>query len=301
MRRPAAVLALSLSMSLPMLAGMFDKKPLEVTPGQAIPTSAITTQFSGKFKTDLPMVVPMVIVSFQTRIRGGMLGANTDEYVLKGVSPEAMQAVTDQVQDMLETELKAAGATFVPFEALAAQEHYRTWVSSPDPMGAEAKRSFFRQGKGGSGGSTTEWERIFTAHGRPLVGNGGIFGGFSSTRHLCLSAQAMKARVVIFRATVNFASIKTNKNAWIGMESIKGHSALEIGFAQMMCFGPDGTPGRIETDREITMGSDFISGLEADTRGITSRGVQADPGRFAKDTVEALRSIVKGFIAEFPK
>ena len=99
-------------------------KSVEVAPGQAIPASIITTNNAGVFKADVPCVVPMVVVSFQTEVTekagSSLLGGGGINYTLEGISPALMQKIADEAQDAVESELKAGGWQVVPFEKVAA-------------------------------------------------------------------------------------------------------------------------------------------------------------------------------------
>jgi hypothetical protein len=63
MRKRLSVLVASCAISFTAWAG---DKPVEVKPGDAIPSGIITTNHLGPFKNDMPAVPPMVVVSFQT-------------------------------------------------------------------------------------------------------------------------------------------------------------------------------------------------------------------------------------------
>ena len=147
MRKRLCVLAAISAVSVSGLAWASDK-PIEVKPGEAIPSHAIKTNHLGVFKHDMPAVLPMVVVSFQTSATekgsgGSMLslGSNGLEYKLDGISPDLMQKIANEAQEAVEGELKAAGWQIVPAEKLAGLEEYKSWTKSPDASGEETKRS----------------------------------------------------------------------------------------------------------------------------------------------------------------
>lgn len=55
---------------------------------------------------------------------------------------------------------------------------------------------------------------------------------------------------------------------------------------------------RLTTDAPVTLHSDFVKDVE---KSGSTRTIVADPDRYAKDTVEAIRSVAKGFVAESGK
>jgi hypothetical protein len=58
------------------------------------------------------------------------------------------------------------------------------------------------------------------------------------------------------------------------------------------------TPARISTDAPITMHSDFVKEVQ---KSGSSRTIVADADRYRMDTVEAIRSVARGFVAESGK
>ena len=308
MRKSLSVLAAMCAVSVSALAWA-SEKPIEVKAGEAIPSSAIKTSHLGPFKHDMPAVLPMVVVSFQTSATekgsgGSMLSLGNSglEYKLDGISPELMQKIANEAQEAVEGELKAAGWQIVPAEKLADLEEYKSWTKSPDQSGEETKRSFFALGKGTNTFSSKEMERVFVGGKRPLVGNGPVLGGFTAAGSLCRIGKAAGAKVILFRVIVNFANITAGKNnVFAGRQEYKGGSMLEISYAEMDVYPPDSsgsTPARIDTDSPITMHSEFVKNVEK-SKGVST--IVADRDVYEKDTVEAIRSVAKGFAGESNK
>ena len=306
MRRCVYVCVAICALSLNVWAG---EKLIEVQPGEAIPSKAIRTSHLGPFKHDMPAVLPMVVVSFQTNAAekgsgtgfGGM-GGKALEYTLDGVSNERMQKIADEVQEAVESELKAAGWQIMPAEKVTDLEEYKSWTKSPDPTGEEVKRKFFSAGKGTNTFSSKEMERVFVGGKRPLVGNGVVLGGFTAAPSICRLAKAAGAKVILFRVIVNFANITAGKNnVFAGRQDYKSKASLEISYAEIVVYPPDSngtTPARIDTEDPVTMHSEFVKDVQKSGRDHT---VVADPDVYEKDVVAAIHSVAKGFAAESNK
>jgi len=294
---------LALGCVLGLTLGAADK-PFEVKVGEAIPAKIIYTDHLGPFKHDLPAVLPMVVVSFQTQAteKGnsamGIFTSGTKEYTLDGISPALMQKITDQVQEALEAELKAGGWQIIPAEKAMELDAYKAWAKSPDPSGDEVKRAFFSKGKGTNTLSSKEMERVFVGGKHPLVGNGVVLGGWMGAPAICKLGQALNAKFILFRALVNFANIEAGKRGlFTGRQTWKSSTILEVSYAELDVYPPDAsgaTPARLHTEVPVTMLSDFITD---DKHEGSHHTLMADPERYEKDTVEALRAVAKGFVA----
>jgi hypothetical protein len=303
MRISLTVVVVACAISTSVWAG---DKPFEVKAGEAIPAKIITTSHLGPFKHDLPAVLPMVVVSFQTQASdkaGGnsLFGSSTMQYTLEGISNDVMQKIADEAQDAIEAELKAAGWQILPAEKVTDVDAYKSWTKSPDTAGEEVKRSFFSVGKGTNTFSSKEMERVFVGGKRPLVGNTVVLGGFTAAPSLCQIGKALDAKVIVFRAIVNFANIHAGKAGLFSGQTWKGSSVLEVSYAEMDVYPPDAkgaTPARLTTDDPVTLHSDFVKDVK---KAHGDHTIVADPERYEKDTVEAIRSVAKGFAAESNK
>jgi hypothetical protein len=281
-------------------------KPFEVKPGDAIPAKIITTSHLGPFKHDLPAVLPMVVVSFQTQAAdkgsgSGFFGSSGIQYTLSGISNDVMQKTADEAQAAIEAELKAGGWQILPADKFTELEAYKSWIKSPETSGEEVKRSFFSAGKGTNTFSSKEMERVFVGGNRPLVGNSMVLGGWTAASSLCQIGKALDAKVIVFRAIVNFANIHAGKNGLFSGQEWKGSTTLEISYAEMDVYPPDAkgaTPARLTTDNPVTVHSEFVKDVQ---KSKSDRTIVADPARYASDTVEAIRAVAKGFVAESSK
>lgn len=282
-------------------------KPIEVKAGDALPSRVISTSHLGPFKHDLPAILPMVVVSFQTQASekggGGPLGmgvfsSGALQYTLDGVSPDTMQKVADEAQRAIEAELVAAGWQVMSADKAVDTDAYKSWSKTPDVSGSEVKRQFFSAGKGTNSFSSNEMERVFVAGKRPLVGNGVVLGGWTAAGPLCQIGKATGAKVILFRAIVNFANINAGKRGFFGGQAWKSESVLEVSYAEMDVYPPDSsgaTPARLITDSAVTLRSEFVKDVKKSGSHYT---VVADPERYATDSIEAIRVIAKGFAAE---
>jgi hypothetical protein len=308
MRKSLPVLAASCALSITAWAG---DKPVEVSAGSAIPAKIIATSHLGPLKQDLPAVLPMVVVSFQTQatekggsgpLGSGIFSSGALQYTLEGITPALMQKIADETQEAIEAELQAVGWQVLPAEKATETEAYKAWSKAPDASGVEVKREFFSQGKGTNTFSSKEMERVFVAGKRPLVGNGVVLGGWTAAPSLCLIGKEVGAKVVLFRAIVNFATISAGKKGlFTGSQQWKSSSTLDVSYAEMDVYPPDSsgaTPSRLNTDTPITLHSDFVKDVQKSGSHMT---IVADPERYEKDTVEALRAVAKGFAAESKK
>ena len=300
------VMALMMS-SVFCLAASASDKPVPFKPGEAVPANIITTSHLGPFKPDMPAVLPMVVISFQTEVTekgGGMtsLLSTPDVIRLDGITPILMQKITDEAQEAIEAALIAGGWQIMPFEKIAELDVYKSWVKTPDPSVEEVKRAFFSAGKGANTLSSKELERVFVGGHRPLVGNGMVLGGWTGSMALCKIGQAAGAKVILFRALVNFATVTAN-NAGIFRSANRSEKAesVQISSAEMQIYPPDAsgaTPARLNTDQVVVGPGGMIKEIQ---KGKGATIIVADPERYEKDTVEAIRSIAMGFVAQAKK
>jgi hypothetical protein len=278
-------------------------KPVEIKAGEAIPSGIIATSHLGPFKHDLPAVLPMVVVSFQTQATekggSGMFKSFGMQYTLDGISGAVMQKIADEVQEALEAELKAGGWQILSPDKVTGLDTYKEWSKSPDTSRDEVKREFFSAGKGTNTFSSKEMERVFVGGGRPLVGNGIVLGGWTAAPAICRIGLAAGAKVVLFRAIVNFANIAAGKRGlFTGHQEWKGRASLEVSYAELDVYPPDAsgaTPARLNTDTPVTLHSEFIKDVQKSDGGTV---VVADPEHYEKDTVEVIRCVAKGFVAK---
>jgi len=287
-----------------LTAGAADK-PVEIKAGEAIPAGIIETSHLVVFKHDKPVVLPMVAVSFQTEVTekaGGGMFKTALVYALDGIPAALMQKIADEAQDVVEAELKAGGWQILPAAKAVDTDAYKEWSKSPDPSREEVKRQFFSKGKGTNTFSAKEMERVFVAGGRPLVGNGVVLGGWTAAPAICKLGQAVGAKVMLVRVIVNFANITAGKRSlFTGDQDWKGRSMLEVSYAEMDVYPPDSsgaTPARLSTEAPVTLHSEFIKAVQ---KSGSTRTVVADPERYEKDTVEAIRCVARGFVAQTGK
>jgi len=282
-------------------------KPVELTPGEAIPAKIVSTDHLGVFKADRPAVLPMVVVSFQTQATekgsgSGVFSSGGLQYTLDGISGSLMQKIADEAQEAVEAELKAAGWNLLPVEKAAETDAYKSWTQNPDPSGDEVKRQFFSAGKGTNSLSSKEMERVFVGERRPLIGNGVVLGGWAAAPALCKIGQALGARVILVRVIVNFANITTGKRSiFTGHQEWQSGATLEVSFAEMDVYPPDlngATPARLKTDTPVTLRSAFIKDVQKSGSHYT---IVAEPNRYEKDSVEAIRCVARGFAAKTGK
>ena len=160
------------------------------------------------------------------------------------------------------------------------------------------KRQFYSAGKGDVSLSAKEMERVFVGGKRPLVGNGMVLGGWTAGVALCKIGKDVGSKVILFRAIVNFANINAGKRGLFSGQDWHGKSVLEISYAEMDVYAPSAsgsTPARLTTEAAVAMPSDFAKDVQK-AKGVTT--IVADPEHFAKDTVEAIRAVAKGFAAK---
>jgi hypothetical protein len=279
------------------------EKPVELSPGEAIPVKIISTDHLGVFKPDQPAVLPMVVVSFQTQASekgsgSGVFSSGTLQYTLDGISGGLMQKIADDAQNAIEAELKAGGWQVLPASSAMATDAYKSWSATPDPSGEEVKRQFFSAGKGTNTLSSQEMERVYVGGGRPLVGNGVVLGGWTAAPAICRIGQALGAKVILVRLIVNFANISAGRRGFFGGQQWRSSSTLEISYAEMDVYPPDAsgaTPARLKMETPVTLHSNFVQEVQHAGSHYT---ISADPARYAQDTTEAVRAVAKGFVAK---
>ena len=287
------------------LTARANDKPVEIRPGEAIPASLITTNHLSPFKHDLPAVLPMVVVSFQTQATekagSSLLGSGGIQYTLDGISGSLMQKIADEAQAAVEAELQAAGWQILPPEKATATAVYQAWSKSPDPSREEVKRQFYSAGRGTNTFSSKELERVYVGGGRALVGNGVVLGGWTAGGSFCQIGQALGAKVILVRFIVNFANISAGKRGLFSGQEWKGKTDLEISHSEMDVYPPDATgatPARLTTEKALTLHSEFIREVLKSSGG---RTIVADPVRYETDIVEAVRCVARGFAAQSGK
>ncbi|MFQ6613118.1 MAG: hypothetical protein ACE5D2_08485, partial [Fidelibacterota bacterium] len=164
----------------------------------------IKTKFVKKEKAFLPAFIQ---VNFATRatykaryekaaIHGGPKAEVT--VILKGVSDEVMQEITDQAEAMYEDQLKAAGFTVVPYSALDGNKGFQKMIKISAPRKVETKIPALLASSG------TTHLKIFTAHDGPIY-------SAKSGLYLYKMQSKLKKALIIHTFTINFSTYKTEK------------------------------------------------------------------------------------------
>lgn len=299
MRHLSLVLLLILGATAPLHA----RKPLIGGPktialdanGEA-PGNFVKTQMGmgGYVKGAKQVAVPLIAVAFETSATAAVsnrsTGANmvtTSSKSLKlrlSLDQKVMQAITDQLQAMVEKDLAAAGFEILPSTSID-QEPRWLGISKNEPTGVEVGDNFM-SGFAGNGIKNV-W---FTAAQRPLFGIGST-GALSELSPLIRTAREKKISLLFYRFKVQFADVDADKG--IFFSSIKGENVLHMISADCAVFTPANTlGGMLKLQANLTAGSDYVQEM----KGAAGEGnylIVANPERYSADALRLIHATSK--------
>ena len=231
------------------------------------------------------VVIPFFQVQFVTESDASAMargGATSDTLMmLKGPTPEQMQAMTDALYDNLVTQLQAAGLEVVGIDQAKTYPAYAAIMADAKPSGAEVK---------GMGKVTSSF---YAPHGMGFYllpttlpeysggGNFAVMGNQGNVRHEGELLDQSGAAVLGFRAVVDFAKMKSSDNTFDGHNHIFIWTGGKAGVAvppistQMFLLTPaaKGTMMdpqnrmRIEVQQPLMIDSGAITSVDNSTTG----------------------------------
>lgn len=231
-----------------------------------IPEVVVSTKMGmGYVKGAKKVAVPLISVAFETsakamtsrRSAGTTTTKSLEMHLL--VDEKILQAVTDELQAIVEKDLAAQGFELLPKDTIDAEARW-TGIAKNEPIGVEVGDNFM-SGFAGNGIKN----RWFTAGNRPLFGTGAQ-GALSETSALIRTAREKKITLLFYRFKVQFTSIDAKNN--LLFSSVKGENMLHMLSADVGVFTPDNTNGGVLVLKaDVTAGADFVKELRELPKG----------------------------------
>jgi hypothetical protein len=244
---------------------------------------AQTSYLSGAKK----VAVPMIAVGFETTAKAKITHGGRDSITTKSlnlalkIDPAVLQAITDELQAIVERDLVAQGFEILPKESIDSDARW-SGISKDGQPGVEIKDNFM-SGFGGNG----TFSRWFTAGNRPLFGTGAT-GVASETGPLIHIAREKKISLMFYRFRIQFTDIESNNG--IVFNYVKGKNDLHMVSADVTVFTPEHTLGGMaKLNDNITMGSDYVQDLDTHAKGDYT--VVANPERFKADCLTLIKAV----------
>ena len=206
------------------------------------------------------VIVPLVAVAFETSAQASITHSNADRISTKSleshllVDEQVLQAIADQMQEIVERELKAQGFDVLPRESIDAEPRY-VGIAKDEKIGAEVKDNFMS----GFAGNGTK-NRWFTAGNRALFGIGAT-AALGETSALIRTARDRGEALLFYRFKVQFADIDAKKGVFFSR--VKGKNVLHVASADLVVFSPARTNGgMIKLKTDVTAGADFVQDVQ---------------------------------------
>ncbi len=236
------------------------------------------------------VAVPLIAVAFETAAQARVTHSGGDKITTKSlelrlsVDDSVLQAITAELQAMVEKDLAAQGFEILPKDSIDADARWKG-IAKDGKIGEDVKDNFMSGFMGN--GSMNRW---FTAGGRPLFGTGAQ-AALSETSALIRTARERKISLLFYRFKVQFTDLE-GKNGLV-FNYVKGKNVLHMVSADVSVFTPEHTlGGLIKLIANLTAGSDFVGELQ----GTPGRyKVVADPARFQADSLLLLSAASKQF------
>ncbi len=325
------ILVLLLTAHTPAFAALIGgPKTIALDASGNIPDVVVSTQMGmgGYVKGATKIVVPLVMVAFESdakaktvRSSGGTTTTKSLENHLM-IDEKHLQAIADQVQDLIEQDLKAQGFTVLPRTDVDGEARY-AGIAKDGKAGVEVGDNFM-SGFGGNGVKN----RWFTAGNRPFFGTGAQ-GPLSETSALIHLARESGKTLLFYRFKLQFTEIDAKNNLFFS--SVKGKNGLHMVSADATIYTPANTLGSmIKLNANLTAGSEFIADIQelpknaADevalnmgaalealrtmgtvttTSGKASGhyGIIADPAKYTEGSLALIKAVSRQFAAAIRK
>jgi hypothetical protein len=302
-------------MRLPLLASVIlaaaflpnahARKPLIGAPKSiAIPSSGVLSAsvvgaqpgMGGYVKGATQVAVPLVAVAFEsmsearTSTRFGETATTRTLKLRLDLDAKTQQAIAEQLQAIVEADLKAQGFEVLPRESIDADPRWQG-IAKITATGEEVKDNFASGFMGN--GSFNRW---FTSGERPLFGTGAT-GALSELSPLIHIARERKIALLFYRFKVQFSEIDSNNG--MVFNYVEGKNLLHMMSADMAVFTPKNTlGGMVKLKADLTAGSDYVKELQTRAKG--DYRVVADPQRYTDDSLLLIKATSRQF-AEFLK
>lgn len=214
----------------------------------------------GYLKGATKIVVPLVMVAFESdakaktvRSGGGTTKTSSLESHLM-IDEKVLQQITDQVQEIVENDLKSQGFALLPHTEVDQEARY-SGIAKPGKPGVEIGDNFM-SGIGGNGIKN----RWFTAGNRPFFGTGAQ-GPLSETSALIHLARESGKTLVFYRFKIQFTEIDAKNNLFVSY--VKGKNVLHMMSADATVYTPANTLGSmLKLKANLTAGDDYIQDVQ---------------------------------------
>ncbi len=262
-RTPLVALSLLLMAHTPAFAALIGgPKTIPLDASGNVPGVVVSTQMGmgGYVKGATKIAVPLVMVAFESNAKAKTVrssGGTTTTKSLENhlmIDEKYLQAIADQVQAIVEQDLKAQGFTVLPNTEVDKEARY-AGITKDGKSGVEVGDNFM-SGFGGNGVKN----RWYTAGNRPFFGTGAQ-GPLSETSALIHLARESGKTLLFYRFKIQFTEIDAKNNLFFS--SVKGKNVLHMVSADATIYTPANTLGSmIKLDANLTAGSDFISDVQ---------------------------------------
>ncbi len=259
-----------------------------------IPEGSITVAFAERsvLKGAKQVVVPLVSVAFESTVKASLtkVSGGTDSSTTRSrnlmtqlvIDPKVLQSITDQLQGIVEADLKAQGFEVLPRESVDKEARI-VGIKKDDKTDVEVGDNFM---SGFAGNGT--YNRWYTAGQRPLFGTGPQ-AALGETSAIIRTAREVNQTLLFYRFKVQYAEMDV-KNSLFQFH-IKGQNSLHVFSADLSVFTPANTRGaRLYLKDNIIGGSGFVK----EVQGAEDSGnykVIADESAYTADSLKLLKAV----------
>ena len=199
----------------PLIGG---QKTISVAADGTVPGSVASPMMGqgGYINGATKVAVPLIAVAFETSAEatvthGGSGSITKKSLALKlSVDDAVLQAITAELQAMVEKDLAAEGFEILPKESVDAEARW-TGIAKDGKTGEDVKDNFMSGFMGN--GSMNRW---FTAGNRPLFGTGAQ-AALSETSALIRTARERKISLLFYRFKVQFTELGRGEIPWFSI------------------------------------------------------------------------------------
>ncbi|MDB6093277.1 MAG: hypothetical protein JWM32_839 [Verrucomicrobia bacterium] len=257
-RKLLLALCVVVAAQIPSFARIGGPKTIPLDPSGNAPGELVAAQMGmgGALKGATKVVVPVIVVAFESSAKAKTVhsgGGTTTTSSLEShllIDEKYLQAICDQLQDIVEKDLAAQGFQLLPKDSVDQEPRY-TGIAKTGKAGAEIGDDFM-SGFAGNGLKS----RWFTAGNRPFFGTGAT-GALSETSALIHLARESGKTLLFYRFKVQFTEIDAKNNLFISY--VKGKNMLHILSADACVFTPANTMGSMmKLNANLTAGSDYV-------------------------------------------
>ena len=290
----AALALTSYPMLLPAKPLFSGVKDIPVGTDSTIPEGSITVAAAERsvLKGATQVVVPLVTVAYEstvkaslTKVSGGSDSSTTKSKNLMTtlvIDPKVLQSITDQMQGIVEADLKAQGFDVLPLDSVDKETRI-AGIKKDEKTDVEVGDNFLA-GFAGNG----SFNRWYTAGQRPLFGTGPQ-AALGETSAIIRTAREVNKTLLFYRFKVQYAEMDV-KNSLFQFH-VKGQNSLHIFSADLAVFTPANTRGaRLYLKDNIIGGAGFVKEVQG-AEGSGNYKVVADESVYTEDSLKLLKAV----------